>query len=255
MTRLRDTYRVLTLDEAVTLAGSGFVVNQPTALVTFDDGYRDNAEVAAPILSALGVPASFFLPTSFLQEPRLPWWDFVAYAVNRATVPVLRLDRPEPMEIDLERTPRTESIARVVRSCLDHHVEVNDEAGFRAHLKDRAGVEVDDSALGRALFMTWDQARALASVPGMSVGSHAHSHRALALLSESEQRDELAGAGPSSKPSWAGRSIRWPTPTAGQAHSMHGPSDWPANRVTSWRSPGSRELTRPARPTPWPSAA
>jgi peptidoglycan/xylan/chitin deacetylase (PgdA/CDA1 family) len=189
--RLRDTYRVVTLEEAVALAGTGFRVTEPTALVTFDDGYRDNFDVALPILTELGVPAAFFLPTAFFQEPRLPWWDFVAYAVNRATVPVLRLERPEAIEIDLEHTPRAEAVARVVRACLDHHVDTGDERGFRAHLEDRAGVGVDDAALGRALFMTWDQARALAATPGMAVGSHAHSHRTLARLSEDEQRAEL----------------------------------------------------------------
>jgi peptidoglycan/xylan/chitin deacetylase (PgdA/CDA1 family) len=194
MTRLRGTFHVVTLDEAVSLAGSGFPVKEPTALVTFDDGYRDNFETALPILRELEVPAAFFLPTEFLQEPRLPWWDFVAYAVNRATVPVLRLERPEPLEIDLERTPRAAAIARVVQACLSHHVDVSDERGFRAHLEDRARASVDDAALGRALFMTWDEVCAVASTPAMAIGSHAHSHRTLARLSEAEQRDELTGA-------------------------------------------------------------
>jgi peptidoglycan/xylan/chitin deacetylase (PgdA/CDA1 family) len=194
MTRLRATYRIATLGEAVALAASGFPVTEPTALVTFDDGYRDNFETALPILRELDVPAAFFLPTAFLQAPRLPWWDFVACAVNRATVRILRLERPEPLEIDLDRTPRPVAIARVVQACLSHHVDVNDERGFRAHLADRAGADVDDAALGRALFMTWDHVRALAAEPGMAVASHAHSHRTLARLPEAEQRDELTEA-------------------------------------------------------------
>ena len=52
--RLRDAFRVLTLDEAVGLAESGFPLKEPAALVTFDDGYRDNVEVALPILTNLG---------------------------------------------------------------------------------------------------------------------------------------------------------------------------------------------------------
>src|SRR5262249_47238147 len=47
----------------------------PTALITFDDGYRDNHDVAFPILRDLGVPACFFVVTGFLDAPRLPWWD------------------------------------------------------------------------------------------------------------------------------------------------------------------------------------
>jgi peptidoglycan/xylan/chitin deacetylase (PgdA/CDA1 family) len=191
--RLRDTFRVLSLDEVVTLSESGFALSEPAALVTFDDGQRDNVEVALPILRELGVAATFFLPTALIDAPRLPWWDHVAYTVNATTMPVLRLDRPEPLAIDLERTPRSEAVARVVRACLDHQIDVNGEAAFLAHLDDRAGVSVDAAALGRELFMTWDDARALVAA-GMSVGSHARSHRMLAALPADEQRAELAGS-------------------------------------------------------------
>src|SRR5437879_2630560 len=87
------------------------------------------------------------------RAPRLPWWDRVAYVVNRCRLGVLQLDRPEPMAIDLGSGPRTSAIARVVRACLDHNVD--DDPEFRAHLQERAGVEVDDGALGHDLFMTW----------------------------------------------------------------------------------------------------
>jgi peptidoglycan/xylan/chitin deacetylase (PgdA/CDA1 family) len=93
------------------------------------------------------------------------------------------------MAIELGPGPRSAAIASVVRACLDH--KIDDDPEFRAHLEERAGVAVEDAALGRGLFMTWDQARGLVS-SGMSVGSHAHSHRNLAGLSNDEQRFELA---------------------------------------------------------------
>ena len=52
------------------------------ALITFDDGYRDNYEIAFPILKAEGVPATFFIATGFVDTPRLPWWDEIAWMVR-----------------------------------------------------------------------------------------------------------------------------------------------------------------------------
>jgi peptidoglycan/xylan/chitin deacetylase (PgdA/CDA1 family) len=43
--------------------------------ITFDDGYRDNVTVAAPILQELGLPACFFVTTGFVGSTVTPWWD------------------------------------------------------------------------------------------------------------------------------------------------------------------------------------
>lgn len=180
--------RVVALDEAVALAESGFATSEPLALVTFDDGYRDNAEAALPVLSSLGLPAAFFLTTDFVGGLRLPWWDHVAYVVNTTTVPVLRLDWPEPLEVDLRRVPRAEAVMRVVTMYLNR--DVSDEPRFRAGLEAAAESGVDERRLARDLFMTWDQARSLVAA-GMSVGSHTVSHRPLGRLSADEQRAEL----------------------------------------------------------------
>jgi peptidoglycan/xylan/chitin deacetylase (PgdA/CDA1 family) len=179
---------VVTLDEALARAEDGFSTSKPLALVTFDDGYRDNAEAALPILSSMGLPATFFLTTEFVSGRLLPWWDHIAFVVNSATTRVLAIEAPERMTIDLSVTSRANAIHQVVAAYLAHP-EV-DERALRAGLEERAGVNIDEPRLARALFMTWDQARELAAA-GIDVGSHTVTHRALGRLSEPEVRSEL----------------------------------------------------------------
>ena len=203
MRMIRDRYRVLRLDE-LPRDGSLGSLGGPAVLITFDDGYRDNAEVAAPILKDLGVPATFFLTTEFVAGTRLPWWDHVAYVVKHATVRRFTLDEgghgPEgaraPLDIDLgdgSSPSRLTAIGAIVGAFLGGRLP--DEARFLEQLGRLAGVDVDASRLGRDLFMTRDQARGLAESDGLfSIGSHTRSHRKLGALDEAEQQAELVGS-------------------------------------------------------------
>ena len=164
-------------------------------LLTFDDGYRDNFDVAVPILREHNVPATFFIPTEFLESPRLPWWDHVAYVIKQTQVRRFMLERSSdgdalPLVIDLETMPRSVAIMTIIRAFLDE--TITDERWFLEQLGKRAEVDVDAERLGRALFMTWDQVRALAdSNAGLTVGSHSHGHHKLAGLDDDSQRNEL----------------------------------------------------------------
>ncbi|MBK9444597.1 MAG: polysaccharide deacetylase family protein [Betaproteobacteria bacterium] len=56
--------RVVPFSPAV-LASEG-----PRLSITFDDGYRDNLEVAAPMLAELGLPFTVFVPSEFVRQKR-----------------------------------------------------------------------------------------------------------------------------------------------------------------------------------------
>jgi peptidoglycan/xylan/chitin deacetylase (PgdA/CDA1 family) len=184
---LNRSLRVLTLSEALERIASPAPWREPAALVTFDDGYRDNFDIAAPILRDRGIPATFFLPTAFVDSPRLPWWDEVACIIKQARV--RRLELP-PLTLDLDAAPRSQAIQAIIAAFLDE--TVGDERRFLEGLAQQAEVDVDTEAMARALFTDWDQVRRLTG-PGtdLSIGSHGHSHRKLAGLDGDSQRREL----------------------------------------------------------------
>jgi peptidoglycan/xylan/chitin deacetylase (PgdA/CDA1 family) len=67
-------FRVLPLSEQIAACRAGRNVGG-TLSITFDDGYLDNVEVAAPILRRLQLPATFFITTGFIGSQTVPWWD------------------------------------------------------------------------------------------------------------------------------------------------------------------------------------
>lgn len=70
----RRHFRVVRLSEQIAGCRSAPGMGG-TLSITFDDGYRDNFEVAAPILRRLNLPAAFFVATGFIGTDYAPPWD------------------------------------------------------------------------------------------------------------------------------------------------------------------------------------
>ena len=67
-------FRVVGLGEIVDKLERGERFHREMA-ITFDDGYVDASEVAAPILEAHGLTATVFLVSGFVGTRTVPWWD------------------------------------------------------------------------------------------------------------------------------------------------------------------------------------
>lgn len=70
----RDHYEIMPLERVLTRLAHGDGNPHPALAITFDDGYADNAEVAAPILDRLGLNATFFITAGYMGTGhRFPW--------------------------------------------------------------------------------------------------------------------------------------------------------------------------------------
>lgn len=77
----RSHFDVVSLADFLDALASGGAI-EGKLVITFDDGYRDNHRVAAPFLSGLGLPATFFIATGFIGTERVPWWDGEAHIAS-----------------------------------------------------------------------------------------------------------------------------------------------------------------------------
>jgi peptidoglycan/xylan/chitin deacetylase (PgdA/CDA1 family) len=160
-------------------------------MITFDDGYRSCHDVALPILRELGIPATFFIATSFVTERKLYWWERIALALHTAGRPRATLTYPETIEIDARDPATRRRLDDLIKDTWQLDVERFLDGLCRA-LEVEWSPEIEARHADQ-LIMTWDQARALASA-GMAVESHTRHHRVLETLDDDTLRDELAGS-------------------------------------------------------------
>lgn len=84
MVHLARHYHLPSLEEFLAALEGGRPLPRRSVVVTFDDGYRDALTTALPIVEAQGIPAIFFVTTSFADGSRAPWWEVVAEAMSVA---------------------------------------------------------------------------------------------------------------------------------------------------------------------------
>jgi peptidoglycan/xylan/chitin deacetylase (PgdA/CDA1 family) len=160
------------------------------ALITFDDGYRDNYEIAFPILKSEGVPATFFITTGFVDVPHLPWWDEIAWMVRMSRQDRIDLPGWIPLPILFDEPDREQAVRTLLRAykampeeSTGPYLDVIAEAT-------RSGRSGTDTSLD--LWMTWDMLREM-KVAGMTVAGHTVTHPILARVPLARQREEILG--------------------------------------------------------------
>jgi peptidoglycan/xylan/chitin deacetylase (PgdA/CDA1 family) len=128
------------------------------AVVTFDDGYQGVFDHGWPVLRALGIPGTVFIPTDLIQRGHGFWWDHPSFL--RDFSPARR------------------------QACL---TEFQGDADVIAHalLDDRL-------PLGPAAFRPADWTTiARAAADGLDLGVHSATHRNLTCLSDSDLMREV----------------------------------------------------------------
>jgi peptidoglycan/xylan/chitin deacetylase (PgdA/CDA1 family) len=178
------------IDELVrALDGAALPAN--AVMVTFDDGYRSCHELALPILREVGIPATFFIPTTYVEQRRLYWWERIAILIRQAKVDIGILKYPYPFEVTPADPGSLDMLTAMVKNTPSLDVErFLDELGTALRVEWNHEI---DAKHAEQLVMTWDQVRALVDA-GMDVESHSRRHRVLQTLDDTELHDELLGS-------------------------------------------------------------
>lgn len=193
---LARSFYVISLAELVQCIRERRSPPAKSVVITFDDGYANNAEVAAEELQRHRMPWSAFLPAQLIESGSYQWIDDVRLIVHGCGLPTAQLPgEPRPLTLDLGTAPlRHEAVRRIHEHCR----YIPDELRSRRLAALYAAVPAERLEELRARFrsfapMTWPQARQLQSA-GVDVGSHSLTHTALGPQSPEAIRREVLGA-------------------------------------------------------------
>ena len=182
-------YHPVTMDDCLEACLGKSDLPPQSFAVTFDDGFENNALVAAPILADLGLPATFYLTTGFVGTDLGSWTDEIESALEEDTATEIcgfgkGIDgRYETVE---EKQALMENVRQTVKS--DPAI---DPYEYSKDLVKAMGPREIDSCRELDAKLTWDQVRELDEEPLFTVGGHGHTHRILSYLGHDELVDEI----------------------------------------------------------------
>ena len=170
-------YRVVSLTELVERLAEGSV--EPVLAITFDDGYRDNYDLAFPILQRYGLPATIFLTTGSMDSREPLWFEQIALAFKKTTRQSADLDiDPRSrfwMRTTVERLQCVDRAFAIFRGLPDAERRQS-VARTLQQLGARDEGERDGKMLG------WDQVRFMKD-RGIDFGGHTVTHPFLSRMS------------------------------------------------------------------------
>jgi peptidoglycan/xylan/chitin deacetylase (PgdA/CDA1 family) len=156
---------------------------RPLVCMTFDDGYVDNFEIAAPVLEARGLRGTFFITAGAVQARKPLWYDRAASAWALFGSEETRELLSDGGDTEVPSFETRESWIEWLKLVSGDRRETS-----IAVLEAKADNDTSPCPL-----MTADQVRQL-SESGHEIGSHTLWHPILTTMAEDERRHEIEGA-------------------------------------------------------------
>jgi peptidoglycan/xylan/chitin deacetylase (PgdA/CDA1 family) len=187
MQYLARHYRVVSASEVVDILTLAEEIPPYAVLITFDDGYRDFAEQAWPIMREFDLPVTVFIATAYPGDPsRIFWWDRLYQGLKHTTQAEIVADSVGrlPLSTEAERAAAWRRLKAHIRA-QEHHQAM----AFLDQVMAALGVT---ARRGDAL-LNWDEIRQLAT-EGVTFAAHTRTHPILSHLTPEQIHEEVAGS-------------------------------------------------------------
>lgn len=185
MEHVSRKYSPVTVDDLLLFLGGQKKIPLNCVAVTFDDGYADNVETAAPVLNHFGIRASFYVTVNCIETGKPPWPARLRYVFATTKKPAW----VDPLGCARELRDSAQREIAFLLAC-DHCAAMAGDVQEKAVQAIERGLDTEPLGASQVPMLTWDQARKL-SESGHIVGSHTLTHPNLAYVQEDELSLEL----------------------------------------------------------------
>ena len=166
--------------------------------LTFDDGFKDNVTQALPVLSRLGLTATFFVVSEWIGAQRLSWLHRLYHMVHMQPAAEVLADfigecrqLDPPILVDPSAVRSHEPLGALRYLLLNELSAADADAMVDRVWRRRVQMSArDEAGMAARLYMSWEDLDRLRQ-SGMDVGGHTMTHSKLPRLSRPAVEHEI----------------------------------------------------------------
>ena len=177
-------YDIISLDEVPERLGAP-QKSPPFAVFTFDDGYKDNRDIALKIFEKYNIPLTIYVVSDYSSHQGELWWLALEEIIK---------SNSEVKDPFIKKRHNTATTAQKYRT----YEELYWQLRYRNQPQQREVINqfandhnFNISQLTRDLIMSWEELRALNEHPLVTLGAHTKSHFAVGLLEKEAAIEEI----------------------------------------------------------------
>ncbi len=179
-------YDFITLDDVYKILLEGKKVKKKIVL-TLDDGYKDNYEIAYPIFKKHNIPFTIYLTTSFPEKTAILWW----YILEDLIVGKDIIELSDGRVFECRTKEKKEELFFKLRAII---LTLKKEIFLDSLEKLFSHYAIDWVAKTEELCLNWDEIIELSKDDLCMIAGHTKNHLAFNQLSEDEIIDEIMDA-------------------------------------------------------------
>ncbi len=183
-------YNFVSLDQVIHALQTNTTLPARSIAFTMDDGFLDQATVAAPVFIEHHCPVTIFLISGFLDGELWPWDDQIAFIIKQTENKNLSIElEGKSQQFELyDNSHRRQTIHK-----LQNWIKTLDASQLTNYLENisqAASVAIPEQPPVNYQPMTWDHARSLEK-KGVSFAPHTTSHRILSRQGNADAHHEI----------------------------------------------------------------
>lgn len=184
--------KVISLEELVTNIQKGIKFPKRCAVITFDDGYKDNYTNAYPILKKYSMPFTIFLATDYIGSDEMKWDDELEYKIKQSDCELLALKTNYSKRYSLiGEKEKKKAFDDLFKLLIGSNKEKRKE--ILSELDNELKVEIAKQDIENTM-LSWEDVKEMAIDTNVSFGAHTCSHCKLTSLSQEDVREEIEGS-------------------------------------------------------------